>query len=99
MLVVTRKLEESIVIGNEIEVVVLRIDRHAVRIGVKAPRHISVHRKEIFEEIRQANIAAAASQEVEIAALQRLIGDVQKKEKSAPPESKKADDPGEEQAE
>ena len=76
MLVVTRKLDESVVIGNEIEVVVLRIDRHAVRIGIKAPRHISVHRKEIFEEIRLANIAAAASREVEISTLQRLFGGV-----------------------
>ena len=76
MLVVTRKLDESVVIGNEIEVVVLRIDRHAVRIGIKAPRHISVHRKEIFEEIRLANIAAAASREVEISTLQKLLGGV-----------------------
>ena len=76
MLVVTRKLDESVVIGNEIEVVVLRFDRHAVRIGIKAPRHISVHRKEIFEEIRLANIAAAASREVEISTLQRLFGGV-----------------------
>jgi carbon storage regulator len=90
MLVVTRKLDESIVIGNEIEVVVLRIDRHAVRIGVKAPRQISVHRKEIFEEIREANIAAAASQEVEIAALQRLIGDVQKKGRTSASKSAEA---------
>jgi carbon storage regulator len=90
MLVVTRKLDESIIIGNEIEVVVLRIDRHAVRIGVRAPRQISVHRKEIFEEIREANIAAAASQEVEITALQRLIGDVQKKGKATTPKNPEA---------
>ena len=73
MLVVTRKLDESIVIGNEIEVVVLRIDRHSVRIGVKAPRRISVHRKEIYEEIRLENIAAAASQMPEITTLQKLV--------------------------
>ncbi len=74
MLVVTRKLDESIMIANEIEVVILRIDRHAVRIGVKAPRHISIHRKEIFEEIKRENIAAAASQLAEISTLKRLIG-------------------------
>ncbi len=94
MLVVTRKLEESVVIGNEIEVVVLRIDRHAVRIGIKAPRHISVHRKEVFEEIRLANIAAAASQEVEITALQRLIGGVKRKGEAAPPKEEPPSDPG-----
>lgn len=74
MLVVTRKQDESIVIGNEIEVMVLRIDRNSVRIGVRAPRHISIHRKEIFEEIKRENIAASASQVVEIARLQELLG-------------------------
>ena len=95
MLVVTRKLEESIVIGNEIEVVVLRIDRNAVRIGIKAPRHISVHRKEIFEEIRLANIAAAASREVEVGTLQKLLGTFQETadgEAPAPGEEDKPDD-------
>lgn len=74
MLVITRKEEESVVIGNEIEVMVVRIDRNTVRIGISAPRHISVHRKEIFEQIRAENIAAAASQAAEITTLQRLIG-------------------------
>ena len=96
MLVVTRKQDESIVIGNEIEVMVLRIDRHAVRIGIRAPRHISVHRKEIFEEIRRENIAAAASQIVEITTLKKLIGepDMGDEAKRAPaPGAEKSDEP------
>jgi carbon storage regulator len=74
MLVVTRKQDESVIIGNEIEVMILRIDRHSVRIGIKAPRHISVHRKEIFVEIMQENIAASSSQLLEISKLQEIIG-------------------------
>ena len=81
MLVVTRKLEESIVIGNEIEVVVLRIDKNAVRIGIQAPRHISVHRKEIFEEIKLENIAAAATQVPEISTLKKLM--LEKRDKAS----------------
>lgn len=89
MLVVTRKLDESIVIGNEIEVVIIRIERNSVRIGVKAPRHISVHRKEIFEEIKSENIAAATSQVLEIGTLQKLI-----KSKNSRPADKPADGSG-----
>ncbi len=74
MLVVSRKQDESIIIGNEIEVVVVRIDRNTVRIGIKAPRHISVHRKEVFEEIRSENLAAAKTHQVDSAALQKLLG-------------------------
>jgi len=61
----------------------------------KAPRHISVHRKEIFEEIRQANIAAAASREVEVGTLQKLLGTFQETadgEAPAPGEEDKPDD-------
>ncbi len=99
MLVVTRKQDESIVIGNEIEVMVLRIDRHAVRIGVRAPRHISVHRKEIFEEIKRENIAAAASQVVEITTLKKLIARPEKEDdakRATAPGGEKSDEPKQE---
>lgn len=79
MLVVSRKQEESIVIGNEIEIVVVRIDRHTVRLGIKAPKHISVHRKEVYEEIRQENLAAAQTQAPAPAALSRLLNAAIKK--------------------
>jgi carbon storage regulator len=62
VLVFTRKKEESLVIGNEIEIVVLGITKDSVKLGIKAPRHISVHRWEVFEAIRAQNIAAATSQ-------------------------------------
>jgi carbon storage regulator len=74
MLVVSRKEDESIVIGNNIEVVVVRIDKNTVRIGIKAPRNISVHRKEVYEEIRLENLAASQTQSIGEATLQKLIG-------------------------
>ncbi len=59
MLVLTRKVNQSIVIGNEIEVVVLEVRGEQVRIGIRAPRDVAVHRKEIFEQIQEENVSAA----------------------------------------
>ncbi|MGA1847546.1 carbon storage regulator CsrA [Deferribacter abyssi] len=59
MLVLTRKIGESIVIGDEIEVRIININGKTVRIGIDAPKHIVVHRKEIYEEIVKENISAA----------------------------------------
>ena len=61
MLVVTRKKDEKLMIGNEIEVQVLRIGKDSVRIGIKAPQEISVHRYEVYEQILAANLAASRS--------------------------------------
>lgn len=58
MLVLARKVNESIVIGDDIELVVIDIKGDQVKLGIKAPKHISVHRKEIYEEIQKENIAA-----------------------------------------
>lgn len=60
MLVFTRKVEEAIVIGDGIEVKVLRVGRDSVRIGVSAAPHVPVHRREVYDQIRKANAAAAA---------------------------------------
>lgn len=59
MLVLTRKVNQSIVIGNDIEVVVLEVRGEQVRLGIKAPKSVAVHRKEIFEQIQDENQAAA----------------------------------------
>jgi carbon storage regulator len=68
MLVFTRRRQEAIRIGDRIEVRVLRVGRDGVRIGITAPPDVPVHREEIYEEIRQANRAAVASQ-VDLSAL------------------------------
>jgi len=74
VLVFTRKRNDAIIIGDGIEVRVLRIGRDSIRLGVKAPPAIPVHRLEIYEQIREANRLAAGSQELpaDIAARLRL---------------------------
>ncbi len=62
MLVLARRLNESIIIGDDIEVVVIDIKGDQVKLGIKAPKRITVHRKEIYEEIQQENIAALRSE-------------------------------------
>jgi carbon storage regulator len=60
MLVVTRKKDEKLMIGNDIEVQILRIGRENVRLGIKAPSDVSIYRYEIFEAIQRREKAAAA---------------------------------------
>lgn len=66
MLVLTRKLQQSIVIGDEIEVVVLEIRGEQVRIGIKAPKNVTVHRKEIYDQIQEENRGAAEVREEDL---------------------------------
>jgi carbon storage regulator len=61
VLVVTRKRDEAIMIGDGIEVRVLRSGRDGVRLGITAPAHIAVHRREVYDAIRAANTSAAAT--------------------------------------
>lgn len=58
MLVVTRKRNEAIVIGDGIEVKVLRHGRDGVRLGITAPPQVAVHRQEVYDTIRAANTSA-----------------------------------------
>jgi carbon storage regulator len=59
MLVLTRKKGQSIMIGDNIEVSIVEIQGEQVRLGIKAPRSVSIHRNEIYEEIQQENRKAA----------------------------------------
>ena len=68
MLVLTRKSGESIMIGQESEIKVLSVDKGTVRLGIEAPREVSVYRMELFEAIKRENIQAAGS----IASLSKL---------------------------
>ena len=61
MLVLTRRLNQSICIGDEIEVTLIEVRGDQVRLGIKAPRELSVHRHEVWEQIREENRAASAS--------------------------------------
>src|SRR4051812_48618246 len=59
MLVLTRLRDQAIMIGDDVEVRIIDIRGEKVRVGVIAPREVSVHRKEIYEVIRRENQAAA----------------------------------------
>ena len=59
MLALTRKKGESIIIGDNIEVVILSVSGDQVRLGIHAPKNVSVHRLEIYEQIQKENRAAA----------------------------------------
>ena len=61
MLVLTRKRDQSIIIGDDIEIMVVDLGSNEVRIGISAPRQLSVHRKEVYEAIKAENIAAMQS--------------------------------------
>ena len=76
MLVVTRKRNEVVMIGDGIEVRVLRNGREGVRLGITAPAHVVVHRGEVYDAIRAANTSAAtgaSSPQTLVARLRRQI--------------------------
>ncbi|MCA9292017.1 MAG: carbon storage regulator CsrA [Phycisphaerales bacterium] len=69
MLVLSRQRDETIMIGDEIELTVVDIRGDKVRLGIKAPVHVAVHRKEVYEAIRRENEQASAFTENDAALL------------------------------
>lgn len=61
MLVLTRRLGESINIGDNIKITVVDIDGKQVKIGIEAPKDITIFREEVYERIKKENLRAAAS--------------------------------------
>ncbi|MNI38593.1 hypothetical protein D3C73_927430 [compost metagenome] len=59
MLVLARKKGESIMIGDQIELVILSTEGDTVRVGIKAPKHVEVYRKEVYEHIQASNKEAS----------------------------------------
>ena len=53
MLILTRRIGETVVIGNDVDVTVLSVKGNQVRLGVKAPKEVTVHREEIYDRICQ----------------------------------------------
>lgn len=64
MLILTRKSDESIIIGNNIKIKVLKVQGNQVHIGIEAPKEFSIYREEIFEQIRRENENARSSTSV-----------------------------------
>lgn len=65
MLILTRRVGESVVIGDEVTVTVLGVKGNQVRIGVNAPKTVSVHREEIFDRIKREGEAGLPAGEAE----------------------------------
>jgi len=61
MLVLTRKPDEKIMIGDDIEIVVVAVEGDRVRLGIKAPKGVSIYRGEVYEAIQQENREASQS--------------------------------------
>ncbi len=80
MLVLTRKVNESIMIGDSIEVVVVSVHGEQVKIGIKAPREVTVHRREIYEAIQKENIEAARQKVDTLAQAAQLFKNKENKE-------------------
>lgn len=59
MLVLSRQRDETIMIGDEIEITIVDIRGDKVRVGINAPTHIPVHRKEVYDAIKEENRRAA----------------------------------------
>ena len=59
MLILKRKIDESIIINNDIEIKILNVDNNVVKLGIKAPESVVINRKEIFESIINSNKEAA----------------------------------------
>jgi len=59
MLVLSRKLNQAIMVGDNVRIIVVSVDRDQVKLGIDAPREIPVHRSEVYEEIQRVNRAAA----------------------------------------
>jgi len=72
VLVLTRRANQSIMIGHEIVVTVLEVRGDQVRLGIKAPRSIDVHREEIFAQLQQANRDAVKPSQAALDSLSEL---------------------------
>lgn len=59
MLIISRKLGEKITIGDDTVVTLVEIRDNQVRLGIDAPRHIGVHRQEVYDRIKMANLASS----------------------------------------
>jgi carbon storage regulator len=73
VLVLTRRPGESIMIGDDIVVTVLDVRGEVVRVGIKAPRTVQVHREEVYRELQQSNREAASPSESVVEALGELL--------------------------
>lgn len=88
MLVLTRKIGEKIIIGDNIFLTIIDIKGDQVQLGLDAPREISIHREEVFLEIQEENKRAQASKDFDIDTIDKLLEE--KKRRDSKTDEKKA---------
>jgi len=81
MLVLSRKTNESIIIGDDVEVKIVEVKGDYVKLGITAPRCIPVHRKEIYEAIQRENLKATETRVTDLTQLDDLFKRKEKKKK------------------
>ncbi len=80
MLVLARKINQSIILNDDIEVMILDVQGEQVKVGIKAPKSVKIFRKEVYESIQQENIEALKSKTHPLDDLTKLLKDKKKKE-------------------
>ena len=73
MLVLARKIGEKIILNDDIEVIVLDSNQNTVRLGINAPKNVSVYREEVYKEIKASNSGSCSSSVNSMKALQELL--------------------------
>lgn len=73
MLVLSRRVGERLLIGDDIVITVLEVRSDGVRLGIDAPRTIAVNRAEVIEAVKEANVAATAATDSAVETLRRLM--------------------------
>ncbi|KUO74766.1 MAG: carbon storage regulator [Clostridia bacterium BRH_c25] len=73
MLVLTRKSNESILIGDDIEIVIVEVSEDKVKIGINAPRSTKIFRKELLKQVEDENIKSTAPGNINISELKDII--------------------------
>ncbi len=74
MLVLTRKIGQNIVVGEDVRISVIDVRGKQVRLGVEAPEGLPIHREEVFIRIQDANLAASATGPEELSGALELFG-------------------------
>jgi carbon storage regulator len=69
VLILTRRVGENVIVGDDITISVIEVRGDAVRIGIQAPQAVSVHREEVYRELQKANQQAAATDDAAIGAM------------------------------
>lgn len=85
MLVLSRRVGESVVIGDDVTITILEVRGDVVRVGIDAPRSVAVNRAELLQELGDSNQAAASPDEATVSSLAQALRDKRPQPPSQPP--------------